>query len=691
MKPIMQLLRQPIRTVAILILLTVSASFMCLGWGVMQSAKVTTDELNNSFVTLAIYNESVSTIWEDTELSDGTKVRSVRTLTFDGDVKSKVTESPAFRKEYNHQHISAYCPSLRTLTSAATDNRYYSSKDRPYNRAVLVFELTEIIDHGLQTTIGFDSDGNMIPVAGSYDVNLIGEVIEYAALHPDYEPQEKVDLWCRFDSQEEFEAFKIDIGKNYIVNMDEYVDSDLHLKAQIASSFSRLSLTVDDIDWSNISYDLRGYDPQTIKDTEMVAQYWDEELGFGKSLRQLELDSIGFCTDYNIKPSSEDSVSIEEINCSLEDFLANPENGEWVQLIDDMNKQYSCVPVFGTDMLESFYLFHQNIAYVSEGRSLESADYSEGKKVCLISETLADMSGLKVGDKIDLSFYLHPPYHYKDYTVTNPQDFLYNEPNKSNAEAYPYQSPVDFEEESVEYEIVGLYRHTDQWGSTGASATYNFTPNTVFVPRAALKGYDTYTRDSGLYYSLTVKNGRYDEIKQILAENEYPSDFFVYLDGGYSSIESTVNSLNESAKELFMAAAATWLAVLAAYIALFVIRQRRNAGLMLSLGAGRTRTMKFVLVTAMIPAVVSAVIGAAVGGLLLSRTVNSVLNDAAEATGLAFSSTASMSAAELQSRVQIPMSSMVIACGALIAVYLAVLAIVARAISRKKPLTLIRK
>ena len=54
MNTLHQLIRQPFRTIAALILLCLAEAFLCLSFGVLLSAKASTDKIANSFVTIAL-------------------------------------------------------------------------------------------------------------------------------------------------------------------------------------------------------------------------------------------------------------------------------------------------------------------------------------------------------------------------------------------------------------------------------------------------------------------------------------------------------------------------------------------------------------------------------------------------------------------------------------------------------------
>ena len=54
MTPLKQLLRQPVRLIAILLLLGMASAFSCLSAGVFASAKATLTHIEDSYVTIGI-------------------------------------------------------------------------------------------------------------------------------------------------------------------------------------------------------------------------------------------------------------------------------------------------------------------------------------------------------------------------------------------------------------------------------------------------------------------------------------------------------------------------------------------------------------------------------------------------------------------------------------------------------------
>lgn len=628
MKPWKQLLRQPLRGVAIVLLLTMASAFFSLSFGMLFSAKATEEAVERQFVTIALPSNEMMR-WEE-EIDGHTYgvMGSVITPEIREFLRQLPETCPGVKGAYRQQFISAWCPSLATLTSAQEDGHYRWWLDAPYNCAMFVVTVTDVGEPAEEPS-----------TADRVFVYATGTVEETVLLHPGYVPRSKLNLCCSLPA-EELEAAHLEVGGRYLVYCEDYVDADLRLRTDIAG-FLRCS--VDEVDWSDISYDFLEDTPQT--EPPIVAWYFSEEKGGGQSLNQNDLDAIGAGSvivqqryaDLEYYPiqidGSEGKVSISELvvepaivplEGSVEAFLETPEGAEWKEVLEQARIRQQCVPVLGTDFLESMYLFQQKEAFLVEGRAFTQEEYRSGKPVCVISEALALSSGLSLGDSLDLRFYwgADPSETGGDMegmTLTN-------------LCAQPYSSRVGFTGDSQTYEIIGIYRQSNLWEAD----SYSVTPNTVIVPNASLAG-PCLTREAGVLYTLVLENGGIEAVEQALRDQGYSESVLVYFDSGYGEISGTLESFRKSTVQLFAAACVTWVTALAAYLALFVFRQRRSVGLMLSLGAGKRAAKDFIWRISMLPAAFGAAVGAALGMIFLRNALQSVFASAKELLGTDFS------------------------------------------------------
>lgn len=683
MKPLRQLLRQPLFAAA-LILLTAAAAFLCLGWGVLRSAQATADKINEEFLNLSFFSphcgamqnptltldpdtgeyyysslgeeyittpeevikEGVGIVYED-KISD---------ITVDSFLDA-VEESPYLRRVYQQQFLSAFVPGVRPVNIP----ELFADEDQgsvvsPYDRGAVLFKPTSLPKEPT------------VDVTGNRRVSLEGDIVETLAIHPDRTPRSHIKLSLTFTSQEAFDSFRgsLTLDGTYILRLDDYVDDDLLLRRDIADKLQMYmpgaeARTADDIDLSMLT-------PETDPSGEMWYRYKDPTTSIFVILSPSNVEGrVDHCT------ASADGAWFQAIprGQSLEDFLADPENAGWVDLLQALDCQYESFSVLGTDLLESLYLFHENIATVVEGRSFDSADYADGNRVCLISQTLAQANGLHVGDKLDLSLY----------------NGVFDLPNsiKIGVNTQLLDS-LDQIQDTREYEIVGVYKNTREWESLfpNSSTSYNFSPNTIFVPNASLAGLETYQHESIytgnvnklLLRSYVFQCGAEEAVAASFADRGWPTDLLYFYDDSYPTVGEAMVGFMDSPRQLFVLAVAAFLVILTVYVALFVMKQRRNAGLMLSLGAGKGRAGWFVFSVSAIPAVISCILGAALGAVLLRGAVNRVLGD---------------SVAYVKDYLDFSPNAVFMAAAVMAGVEIAVLGVVSIVLSHRKAASLMKK
>ena len=691
MMPFRQLLRQPVRAATALILLTAAAASICLGWGVLRSAQATAGAISGEFVNLSLISPQYGTTHRQTLTLDpatgeyflssvGEEYLTVREvaekdnyeMTYGGkitdilvdDFLNTVEESPYLRGVYQQQFLSACVPGVRSVSNLNIFNQQTQNGDiPPYNRGIILFKPTSLMKNWETTRL----PGEVGTDVGSCMSYLEGDIVETLAIYPDLTPRNHIRVFLRFDSQEVFDSFNESLmpGKTYILRLDNYIDYDLYLRSLIIvrTTLGAEDRTPDDIDLSLLTPETDPGFPG-----EMGYRYTDPLTGVSTTFHASEVDG---CIDHCTASADRAWFQVIPEGQSLEDFLADPENAGWVDLLQALDCQYESFSVLGTDLLDSLYLFHENIATVVEGRGFDSADYADGNRVCLISQTLAQANGLHVGDKLDLSLYNGV------FDLPDPIQIGVNT---------QFLDSLEQIQDTREYEIVGVYRNAKEWEplSLQPVTSYNFNPNTIFVPNASLAGLETYQHDdinSGdinklLLRSYVFQNGAEENMEALFAEKGWPTDLLVYFDGGYSAIKEAMVGFMDSPRQLFVLAVATFLVILTVYVVLFVMKQRRNAGLMLSLGAGKGRAGWFVFSVSAIPAVISCVLGAALGAVLLRGAVTRVLGD---------------SVAYVKDYLDFSPNAVFVAAAVMAGVEIAVLGVVSIVLSRRKAASLMKK
>lgn len=687
MNPHRQLLRQPIRTLAMLFLLCVVSAFLCLGFGVLKSAEETGRAIDSEFVTIALPADGGHTDENGGGAWWGTTKRVP-------DYMRALLNSCTTIKNLYYQHfVSGYSPAFSPVVSASEEGKYSYQLDMPYDSAVLLVTLTDI-----QESTGSGTFPSVI---------LMATVDQVLAMHGDYEVRDTLKINYTYYFQEELDRVGLRVGGQYLIYGTDYRDLDLELRTRLATFYG---CSTEDINWDYLgvtevnvegkteypaAYRLPGRTPYVIWNPE------DINCGYlsvnNKGLHPHHKDTYREKVTGELFEATYDELmsapSIQRVpkKQNMDVYLDTLLGAEWREIIQQVEISNHSVPVLGTDMLEAMYQFHENGAFLVEGRSLSEEDYAQGNRVCIISETLAASSGLTVGDRVDLSFY---------WGASWTDDMLdsYVRGQGANIASHPYNRKVGFSAEDMSFEIVGLYRQKEQWlqcsrewwkNETLRTNPYVFTPNTVFVPSKALENVPTYTEESDLFFTMVLYNGTVEETKAFLRDNGYLDNKLLYFDNGYSEIAETLNGFQESAKQLFYASVLTWLAAVVVYLVLFVRHQRRSVGLMCSLGSGKGKAARFVWVISMLPVAAASVVGALVGMALMRGTLEKVFASVQDVLSTDFSSTAGGHISIESTLVALPWTAAVAALAQAL-VLAGVIWLCARALASRKPLDNIR-
>lgn len=327
-------------------------------------------------------------------------------------------------------------------------------------------------------------------------------------------------------------------------------------------------------------------------------------------------------------------ILAEKVETTVEDVL---NSDEWQNIISLYDQTLHAFPVIGTEYLESMYCFIKNEASIVSGRTFTQAEYDTGEKVCVISESVATNAGIQVGDTVTFNQF-HVP---SDYATGN-ESLDHGTDGTLNNPAIGYEPiPYGFETENETFTVVGIYRLENEW----ENSAYSITPNTIFVPqRAQIPGgfggasyeeeriethwtsYDggEWIEETGprivivdngvlgVFMSIILENGRMADFEEAIQETDYADRIFLTFDQGYEAAQDSVQSVIAMANKLFSFAASGWVLLLLLYILLGQSPERKNLGIMRSVGAKPHQARRYLFLSGLLP----AVIGVAVGTLL---------------------------------------------------------------------------
>lgn len=307
-------------------------------------------------------------------------------------------------------------------------------------------------------------------------------------------------------------------------------------------------------------------------------------------------------------------AGIARLNGSVEEFLESEENELWRKTVSVIHINNHAFPVIATDNLMSIAPFGLQEAFISEGQAFTKNEYENGSNVCLLSETLAVRSGLKVGDKISVEFYETDEYLPCQITCFK----------SANPEAAYFSTHKGFSSDEIEFEIVGLYRQKQEW----SDGPYAFTPNTVFVPKTSVVGQTT-TNDSGIFYSLFLKNGAQEKVEAYLTENGYDG-LLAYYDQGYSDISDNLTKFFSTSVKILLVGIVGWTVFLIVFLFMFPAQQKPEAERLWTLGAPKL----LVIQNYILGGIGIALPGTVLGGALSFVLVQIVLQKLSEQAGI---------------------------------------------------------
>lgn len=338
-----------------------------------------------------------------------------------------------------------------------------------------------------------------------------------------------------------------------------------------------------------------------------------------------------FYGDYRVevKPVA---PAMAKLDGSVEDFFAAPENEFWRSELVDWNIRQHSVVMMGTSCMESMYGLVSGEVTLAEGRLFSQEEYDAGARVCVLPETLALRSGLSVGDMLPISQY---SFRQAGTTYEPIYDTGTNEQMNNPCPHYYNAAEGDvFLTQDEEFTVVGIVRMTDVW-SEGA---YAFTGNTVFAPQKALTGavggVDRDKADAeswygceltyGVYSSVLLKNGTMEEFLAALEDTSLEGRL-ITLDTGYAAAKENLDKLVDGTNRLVLLIAAGWVLLMLLYVLLYQSVQRRDLGMMRSVGATRGQTRRYLFFSGLVLAAVAIALGVALSAVLAEHMQGKLL------------------------------------------------------------------
>ncbi len=259
--------------------------------------------------------------------------------------------------------------------------------------------------------------------------------------------------------------------------------------------------------------------------------------------------------------------------------ITAPDDVEWlneaVKLGDMMNRslRLDCI-----NDLNRLRWFTNGKAMIVEGRSFTEDEQAIGAKVCLISQALAQVNGLQVGDTISMTAYA-PEMSMMLYAKPDMLDMSYEAVDIRTAQG-----------EQVTFEIVGIYN-----APLYKNTIDEFVPNTVIAP------YNAMQLDPGRRYCLPVQtqnlilhNGQGDAFLQAVRDAGYPDGLYSIEETNYEVVEDILAYMSTDSVTLLAISASVGAVMLIVVLALYARGWRKENAILAMLGttkAGVARRM----------------------------------------------------------------------------------------------------
>jgi len=266
------------------------------------------------------------------------------------------------------------------------------------------------------------------------------------------------------------------------------------------------------------------------------------------------------------------------------EFFTNEEGIKMLKLIEAFNVVDRSLPVTMVSSLKASETYFNRQMIIREGREFLPEEYEEGNNnVIIVSKTIADFYELGIGDNINLKL------HYAK-KGTGLSDFI---------REYTFAN-------EAEYKIVGIFENNE-------AERYK-----IYMPKASWIEQDFSSPVLARYH---IKNGKSDKYMEAVRKYLLPEMEFIVYDQGYQAATKPIVELKNISVLILVLSGLSGIAIILLFSYLYVIKQKDTIINMLSLGAGKKRTIAYILWGSITLVLLASAIGAMVtSGFLYDLT-----------------------------------------------------------------------
>lgn len=700
MKVWKQLLRQPLKSIFGLFLMTLAASVVCLCVGQALAAQVTKEILDQQFSAVGI-----PLVQEDLD-GNVTQDSFLLEEEFLNWLEGMAVQNPeTVRLVARHGSLSACIPELTPLNAVeekytVAESPWYSYQPfpdaMPYSCAMLVITLDSIgepepvvgsypvenlspedfiVPEDYETWLYEDPETEKKTAVEGYTVTLSGTVTEVVSLAEGYRDPVGATVHLRFTAPtlEEINGLDLVCGEKYLVFGMDYADEHWKLVSALNPDGYSDYLNLDVYDPKK----LRLLTEEEKRENAAWADAFPEDLGelryhfavyAGFTLTQeqyLQLNAVSMTLDMPIpltpfeqvrdprtgellelRPAGQVSyqnAAGETVVCSTESyisryqiptiarlegtteaFLNSPQGTRWKNTLDRCAVNQQAFLAVGVDKMDYLAEFSLKRAQITAGRDFTAEEYTQGSRVCILHDSLAQENGIGLGDTVTLQLYA------TDYGSPYRQ-FPADGKGILNPSPSFYSSNTPFVE-TAEYTVVGFWHGQTIWPDVARVSEYAFSPNTVFVPKSSVQ-YPMEESDSILFNTLVLENNQIGAFHQ-LAMNAGYAGRFKYNDQDYATVAANFHNYDALAREILAVGAVIYGVLLLLFLLLYPASQKNTVRTMRSFGAGFFRRFWYVLVSSVWILLPASLLGGWIAEGLWAYLVAALQNTAQSAVQL---------------------------------------------------------
>ncbi len=610
---IKQILRQPIISTLIVVLLSLSGIFILISIGIWSVAKKGVSDAKEQFTTIAVLNEI------DFIQSDIGKERGVKKLPY-STLKSlykAADESQYVEKIDKRRFCMAYSDNYNFVNSRKHERKI---NEYPYQYSIIVGTCVSVEYRRVGVRYEEHSSPGVVTKKAEFIAYTVTMKInkEESYMSDDDYPYEYVSFTSYQMMNDLRDAFSV--GEKYIV-YGHLSYPDAMAKPDVIPLFKMKNFYRDHIMlYGNRDFEWIEINEQVMKKLNIPPDTKIER----KKITDMYI--LGF-VDYKYLPYA-------KLDKTVDNLIVSETDGKWKSIINEWIVTMHSVQFNLTEDLESIKDFNQNTAYIIDGRSFCEEEYEEGTKVCIINSLFAERNGISVGDKVNMKFWFSG---YKLYQGTT--DVLW----------YPEQ----YDEEDGffsfgEYTVVGIYTNQNE---ISADQT-NYGANDIIAPNKSVSfsfdeklpsfyqeqtDIDTNTTVEVEKEYISIPNSRSYILKPGTVQNfeeemaaQGLGGYFYYFDQGYYNVGPIFEIMQKNSTGLLITSVLSGFIAIILCASILSSRNKDTISLMIKIGATKKHISVYIITLGLFFIIVYSLISITVATTIFDKVVDRVCKEAQE-------------------------------------------------------------